>query len=333
MPFLGTVMGLGDTLRALFSSPSELVFSVDRWVEQQRAAYGSREGIKEKLSQKAKLFAGEFEGLSGTLLSALVRDTPHMIPVRFWGGQLGWRSAKRFGRWLDLLSASGIRTDNSSNGILVRFLIDGTEQVPHPYAPPNWATRNYEQFSQYITPHRDAYDIAVRWKIENSKSLTERLQARLRKFGIRLGAAYFCYEKQDYADIAFLIPPNKNSLLQIRSLWKSESALAELITRFFPDSYREYRAPWLGDQRLDVYVPSIKVAFEYQGEQHFKPIKYFGGQNAFQETKNRDERKATACAKAGVKLIYWKFSEAVSESVLVLKLKQNGIPWSGPSIL
>lgn len=114
-------------------------------------------------------------------------------------------------------------------------------------------------------------------------------------------------------------------MLQIQPLWKGETALIDLVKQFFPDACREYSSPWLKGQRIDVFVPSVKVGFEYQGEQHFKPIEFFGGTDAFVKMKARDERKRKACEAAGVVLIEWNFNEPVNTLNLILKLKAFGI--------
>lgn len=41
----------------------------------------------------------------------------------------------------------------------------------------------------------------------------------------------------------------------------------------------------------DFYLPDHNILIEYQGEQHFKPIKYFGGDSVFKKQITRDKRK------------------------------------------
>lgn len=62
---------------------------------------------------------------------------------------------------------------------------------------------------------------------------------------------------------------------------------------------------WLEKQRLDFYIPSLNIAIECQGIQHFKPIKYFGGEKRLIENKNRDKRKNILCKENKIKLIYY----------------------------
>jgi hypothetical protein len=63
------------------------------------------------------------------------------------------------------------------------------------------------------------------------------------------------------------------------------------------------RPPWLGRQHLDVFLPELSVAVEFHGEQHDRPIEFFGGQEAFEKNKERDQRKRRLCRKNGVFLI------------------------------
>ena len=53
--------------------------------------------------------------------------------------------------------------------------------------------------------------------------------------------------------------------------------------------------PWLKGQRFDIYFPKYNIAIEYNGKQHYIPIKYFGGELAFSKTINRDKVKKEKC--------------------------------------
>lgn len=64
------------------------------------------------------------------------------------------------------------------------------------------------------------------------------------------------------------------------------------------------RPDWLGRQHLDIFIPSLRVAIEYQGEQHDKPVEYFGGVEAFKKTLSRDKKKMRLCKQNGIALIY-----------------------------
>jgi hypothetical protein len=59
-----------------------------------------------------------------------------------------------------------------------------------------------------------------------------------------------------------------------------------------------------GRQHLDIFVPAVNAAIEYQGEQHDRPVEFFGGAEAHALTAERDQRKAALCITHGVRLIY-----------------------------
>lgn len=304
-------------------------FNLNEWVSNQKATYGSRVRLSEELERRGAQFKGELLGLSGTILDHLVSQRPRMVPKTVWGGDLGWRSAKQKQRWERLLDRNGIVASTTDTGMLMRFYIDASEWVPHPYAPPRWAISDFSVFSRHIAPSEDAFRLCVQWRTENSIALTTRLEERLQRFPVQIGASSHCYENTDFAYVAFLLPDSENGLLQVKNAWKGEVALAHLVKCFFPDASREYSASWLRGQRIDVFIPSLKVGVEYHGQQHYEPVKYFGGRKGFLRTKERDQRKAQACKEAGVILIEWRFTEHIDESNLRTKLKAVGIEVQG----
>lgn len=67
---------------------------------------------------------------------------------------------------------------------------------------------------------------------------------------------------------------------------------------------REKHFTWLGLQSLDFYLPNCNIAIECQGIQHFEPIKFFGGNEGFKNTVQRDFNKKILCENNKIKLIY-----------------------------
>eukprot|EP01027_Heterolobosea_sp_BB2_P011557 GEZU01016823.1.p1 GENE.GEZU01016823.1~~GEZU01016823.1.p1 ORF type:complete len:144 (+),score=20.19 GEZU01016823.1:43-474(+) len=56
---------------------------------------------------------------------------------------------------------------------------------------------------------------------------------------------------------------------------------------------------------LDIFIPSLGLAFEYHGQQHYQEVHAFGPQSQYEQ---RDEEKLASCKKAGITLItvpYW----------------------------
>lgn len=105
--------------------------------------------------------------------------------------------------------------------------------------------------------------------------------------------------------------------------WISEIELLKMIQNIFPNEKIIYQARplWLGLQRLDIFIPGLKLAIEYQGRQHYEPVQFFGGENGFSLTQSRDKRKADLCAKNGVTLIYFRYDEEINRKMLETRLR------------
>lgn len=67
---------------------------------------------------------------------------------------------------------------------------------------------------------------------------------------------------------------------------------------------------------FDFYLPDLNICIEYDGIQHFKPIKAFGGQNGFNSTKQNDSIKNNFCSKENINLIRIPYFCEVSDSLM-----------------
>jgi hypothetical protein len=82
-----------------------------------------------------------------------------------------------------------------------------------------------------------------------------------------------------------------------------------------------YSPNWLRPQHYDVFIPSLNIAFEYQGKQHFEPIDYFGAEKGFLNNQRRDSEKLNKSKKNKVKLIYWNYDEPLNFETLEKKFQ------------
>jgi hypothetical protein len=98
----------------------------------------------------------------------------------------------------------------------------------------------------------------------------------------------------------------QNLIPRVGEGWVSETHLFKSIQAALPNyEVQQHASPdWLGRQHLDIYIPHLRVAVEYQGPQHDQPVEYFGGTAAFEEIQQRDVRKRQLCQEFGVRLIY-----------------------------
>ncbi len=117
----------------------------------------------------------------------------------------------------------------------------------------------------------------------------------------------------------------RHGLPRIGEGWVSEMRMFRLIQKKFPDAELHSQPDWLNPQHLDCYVPSIKVGFEYQGQQHFENVAVFGGEEGLARTRQRDQLKAKKCGDNGITLICWIHNETLSMEILLAKLTACGI--------
>ena len=95
----------------------------------------------------------------------------------------------------------------------------------------------------------------------------------------------------------------------IKPKWKHELSLFHALRKQFPDILYQYRPDWLGRQSLDLYIPSLCTAIEYQGIQHYLPVEFFGGEDALALRQELDQNKRELCALNHVRLIEWPYDK------------------------
>lgn len=106
--------------------------------------------------------------------------------------------------------------------------------------------------------------------------------------------------------------------------WVNETLLFNYIDVIFPHFAvnREASPPWLSNQRLDIFIPEINLAIEYQGEQHFKPVDLFGGKEGLRRTRGRDKEKLAKCKNNKVDLVYFTYKDDLTEKLVCKRLKK-----------
>ncbi|MQB13209.1 hypothetical protein DXT96_25560 [Agrobacterium sp. ICMP 6402] len=106
----------------------------------------------------------------------------------------------------------------------------------------------------------------------------------------------------------------------------SEIALLDLLRKLWPNAKHQWRPLFLGRQSIDIYIPEINLAIEYQGHQHYEPVALFGGEEGFKNAQLRDERKRLLLGANNVRLLEWRYDAPITREALVLKLANMGIP-------
>ena len=165
----------------------------------------------------------------------------------------------------------------------------------------------YRQYEAYGHPVRPRGRIFVWHPDIGSGSLTSLLRA----FAPELAAAENRFRRD-------------RSIAEIGRGWASETALVDLVRSVYSDAVHQWRPPFLGFQSVDIFIPSLNLAIEYQGEQHYRSVEIFGGEEGLEATTARDARKRSLLATNGVRLFEWRFDRPVSWSELESVLAKFG---------
>lgn len=109
---------------------------------------------------------------------------------------------------------------------------------------------------------------------------------------------------------------------KVGETWTSETILYYIVKKLFPQYtvHRHYRPDFLGGLELDIYIEEVRVGIEYQGIQHYKPIKHWGGKEALEKVKERDARKKQICIDEKINLVYFEYSDGLNDDLVLQKL-------------
>ena len=95
--------------------------------------------------------------------------------------------------------------------------------------------------------------------------------------------------------------------------WKSEYNLYLLVKCYFNDAIFQYKFRELGNQSLDIYIPSLKIGIEYQGQQHYESVEKFGGEEKLKTQQLLDINKKKICTQNDIILIEWNYEDKINK--------------------
>ena len=102
-----------------------------------------------------------------------------------------------------------------------------------------------------------------------------------------------------------------------------EKNVAKILTIGGISYERQKTFDWLGKKSLDFYLPEYNMAIECQGEQHYKPVEHFGGEETFNDIIKRDICKNKLCKEHNISLLY--YSEKRDKFLDELTVNKNNL--------
>ena len=106
---------------------------------------------------------------------------------------------------------------------------------------------------------------------------------------------------------------------------RGAKALLEIVKQLYPNQRieLEYNVANFGALFLDIYLPRLGLAFEFDGEQHFKYVQHFhGNRQGFLNAKKRDLDKNETCKEKKITLIRVAFDEEMTREIVCGKVEE-----------
>lgn len=102
-----------------------------------------------------------------------------------------------------------------------------------------------------------------------------------------------------------------------KKMSRGHAALFHMLQRIVPNE-RVITEHQVGEQlRLDIYCPSLKLAIEFHGRQHFYFVEHFHKTlKGFQESQDRDLRKEELCKEQGIALVVFRYNDNLDEDIV-----------------
>ena len=173
---------------------------------------------------------------------------------------------------------------------------------------------------QTVRSHLNGYGCPMCANIQKALSHTDNNEKFLNKVNKKFGKNRYTYlslYKGTYQNIdvkcnicgrIFSVTPNAH-LQGIGCPYCKQSHIEKEIENIFEELNIKFeyekKFEWLDYKSLDFYLPDYNIAIECQGEQHFKPIEYFGGDERFRDDIKRDKEKNRLCKDNNIDLIYY----------------------------
>lgn len=91
--------------------------------------------------------------------------------------------------------------------------------------------------------------------------------------------------------------------------WLTDHEIAYIPQKTFDGCKNKRALPF------DFYVPTLNLCIEYDGEQHFRPVDYFGGSDGFKQRQHNDAIKTKYCEDHNIYLLRIPYFKNVEEEL------------------
>jgi len=270
------------------------------------------------------------DGTYGSVIKAILTNFPeynweiwkfHQVPKRYWEDLLHQREcfdrlAQQFqvhqpSDWYSLSYADVAQVASGVLGHFNNSLIKALQTVYPEYIWYEWRfnqvpkgfwndINNLRDYINWLSDQLDIKEFQDWYSVTIPQLLSLRAYSPINKYGGLIPVLKMCFPDQVW---------NPNAAI----LYKVQNLLYKMARKLFSNLLVEmnYKHPELrfsksnSRMEFDVFIPSLNVALEYQGQQHYNFHFMYGSEKC---TQQRDTEKKDACQKIGITLIeipYW----------------------------
>lgn len=143
-----------------------------------------------------------------------------------------------------------------------------------------------------------------------------------------------CYEVQEYKEKLRLKENTRRKSLGLPLVgykYKREEELFKKIKIILPqvrvyNHYGRAKKDFLDGLEIDIYIPSLNLAIEHNGKQHYELVKRFHkSQEDLEKQILRDKKLSRLCGEKSIKLITISYKEPLELDYIKNKIAQSGL--------
>ena len=105
-----------------------------------------------------------------------------------------------------------------------------------------------------------------------------------------------------------------------------EILIYKFLCEFNYEFQKEFIFPDLPNLRFDFFLPQYNIVIEFDGEQHYHPIDFFGGEKEFYKLKERDKIKNQYCLSNNLSLFRIPYTEVDSITNILQEILEEKSP-------
>lgn len=120
---------------------------------------------------------------------------------------------------------------------------------------------------------------------------------------------------QDFEGHTYNWPPSGHTPLNddIRPRSELHVRARKLLRKIYPTQRILEEVPIPCGLYLDFFLPSVKMAVEVQGQQHFSQVEFFQSKSGFLKGQKNDQTKRNWCELNNIKLVELRYDEEDEE--------------------